>query len=101
MDQEDIKELKSQIDSLNDLLSEVVEPESEQSRRQERLAVQLLKLQDGQLDQRVVNRLGKWLLADSDSLEYYIDFMMLTALLRIHFNPDLGSRFVPELAHHS
>lgn len=101
MDPKDIKELKSQIDSLNDLLSEVVEPESEQSRRQERLAVQLLKLQDGQLDQRIINRLEKWLLADPDSLEYYIDFMMLTALLRLHFHPEASSRFLPELAHHS
>jgi hypothetical protein len=101
MNPEDIEQLKSQIDDLNTLLSEVVEPQSDQSRRRERLAVLLLKLQDGQLDQRVVRRLEKWLLADPDSLEYYVDFMSLCALLRLHFSPDLSGKFVPELANHS
>jgi hypothetical protein len=98
MNPEEIEQLKSQIDDLNTLLSEVVEPQTDQSRRRERLAVLLLKLQDGLLDQRVVRRLEKWLLADPDSLEYYIDFMTLCALLHFHFCPDLDGKFIPQMA---
>lgn len=101
MNPEEIEHLKSQIDDLNDLLSEVVEPDSVQSRRRERLGILLLKMQDGQLDQRSVGRLEKWLLSDPEVLEYYIDFMTLCALLRCHFHPDLAEKMLPALAHHS
>jgi hypothetical protein len=95
---EEIEQLKSQIDDLNALLSEAIKPQTAWSARQERLSILLLKLQDGLLNQRIFHRLEKWLLADRDSLEYYLDFMMLSALLHIHFGPERTDPFQPELA---
>ncbi|HOK66774.1 MAG TPA: hypothetical protein PK054_08820 [Anaerohalosphaeraceae bacterium] len=85
---EKLQSIQSQIDELNNLLSEVIEPVPPPSPRLERLGILLLKLQDGVLEDRFVRRLEKWLKADPEAMDYYLDFMMLAALLRLHFHPE-------------
>lgn len=85
---EKLQSIQSQIDELNNLLSEVIEPVPPPSPRLERLGILLLKLQDGQLEDRFVRRLEKWLRADPEAMEYYLEFMMLSALLHLHFHPE-------------
>lgn len=48
-----------------------------------RLGQMILRLQDGDLEQRYVHRLEKWLLADQEALKYYVEFSHLCADL--HF----------------
>jgi len=56
------------------------------------LGTMLLKLQDGELEDRYLLRLEKWLLCDEAAMRYYIDFQSLNAMLSMHFNPDRFSR---------
>lgn len=91
MESENLQSIQSQIDELNRLLEEVIEPISLPSERLERLGILLLKLQDGQLEGKFVHRLEKWLRADPEALEYYLEFMMLSTLLRFHFHPEMVS----------
>lgn len=101
MDEKNLEHVKSQIDELNKLCDEVVPRASEEDRRKERLGVLLLRLQENDLEPRFIRRLEKWLLADHESLNYYVDFMSLTALLHLHFHPEQAVKGVPFSPHHS
>lgn len=65
---------------------------SPEEKKQERLGVMLLQMQDGELERRYVLRMEKWLSSDPKALRYYVDFQSLTAMLHIHFNPDRFSK---------
>lgn len=96
MDPKEIESIQSQIDELNHLLAEATEPVYSPLKRLERLGILLLKLQDGELEGKFVHRLEKWLRADPEALTYYVDFMMLCAVLRCYFCPDLGIKGLVE-----
>ena len=97
MNEKDIQHLQSQVDEMSGLCSEALDSDDLQTRRHERLGVMLLKLQDGDLEARYTQRLEKWLLADPIALQFYVDFMSLSALLHFHFQPNRLSmdRFCP------
>lgn len=101
MNPKEIESIQSQIDELNRLLAEATEPTHPPLKRLDRLGILLLKLQDGELEGKFVHRLEKWLRADSEALRYYVDFMMLCAMLRCHFCPDLGIKGLAEKVRHS
>jgi hypothetical protein len=52
----------------------------------------LLKLQDGDLEERYQHRLEKWLACDQSALRHYVDFQTLTAMLHMYFNPNQFSK---------
>lgn len=91
---DDIENIQSEINKLNQLCEDSLssifesEPANPKARRWQRLGVFILKLLDGVLERRYVLRLEKWLRADADARRYYIDFMHLTALLHMHYNPE-------------
>jgi len=61
---------------------------STQDSKYERLGIMLLKAQDGELEERYLRRMEKWLLCDPAAMRHYVDFQSLTAMLTMHFNPD-------------
>lgn len=103
---EEIENLQSEIDKLNRLCEDALghpfesAPEDFSPRHRERLGIFILKLLDGVLERRTFLRLEKWLLSDTSARHYYIDFMTLTTMLHLYYNPD---RFklpkITELAH--
>lgn len=62
------------------------EKNSGQDVKYERLSEMILKMQDGQLEQRYVSRLGKWLLCDEQALRYYVEFCNLSTMLYMTFS---------------
>ena len=88
MKEEEVKSLQSQIQQLNELCSDALTPADQHASRTERLGILLLRLQDGDLAKRYFLRLEKWLLADSQALEFYVEFMNLSAMLHFHFHPE-------------
>lgn len=90
----DLDKLQIEIDELNRLIDQTAGADDLtlgddlETKRNTRLGILLLKLQDGLLEQRHFNRLQKWLQADTSALGYYIDFMSLTAMLHLHYHPD-------------
>lgn len=91
MNEKEIQSFQQQIDELNDLCSEAVS-DSRHVRRNERLGVMILKMQDDRLEKRYVMRLEKWLLSDPEALDFYVDFAQLTAILQLHFHPEICSK---------
>jgi hypothetical protein len=91
---EEIDGIQSEINKLNRLCDDSLgaafasEPADDKTRRWERLGVFILKLLDGVLERRYILRLEKWLLADAEARRYYVDFMLLTALLHLYYHPD-------------
>ncbi len=86
-----IDKLQSEVDDLLGLCAEaggVDDPSvlGLQENKQLRLGVMILKMQDGDLEPRYVQRLGKWLGCDEQALRYYVDFQGITAMLSCHFN---------------
>lgn len=63
---------------------------SSQEDKYEDLGVMILKAQDGDLPQRSIIEMNRWIMNDTSVLDYYVDFQHMTALLKTHFNP---SRF--------
>ena len=51
-----------------------------------RLGEMILKLQDGELEERYFLRMQKWLMCDERALRYYVDFMGVCAGLYLTFN---------------
>jgi hypothetical protein len=51
-----------------------------------RLGEMILKLQDGELEERYFLRMQKWLMCDDKALRYYIEFTQLCAGLYLTFN---------------
>jgi len=51
-----------------------------------RLGEMILKLQDGEFEERYFLRMQKWLMCDEKALRYYVEFMQLCAELYITFN---------------
>jgi hypothetical protein len=49
-------------------------PVTLEDKKYERLDVMLLKLQDGDLEERYQHRLEKWLACDQSALRHYVDF---------------------------
>lgn len=96
MQEKDIDILKKQLDELNYLIDETARPvDSEddlESKKRTRLGILILKMQDNLLPPRFIRRLEKWLMADRDSLDYYVDFMQLTAMLHFYHKPDLAEK---------
>lgn len=84
-----IESFKTQIDSLIDVVKDAFakSPELPDSAKK-RLGVMILKMQDGVLEAKYVNRLGKWLCADRQALKYYVEFQNLSALLRMYYKDE-------------
>jgi hypothetical protein len=70
-------------------------PVTIEDKKNERLGVMLLKLQDGDLEERYQHRMEKWLACDPNALRYYVDFQQLSALLYLHFNPNRFRALMP------
>ena len=51
-----------------------------------RLGEMILKLQDGELEERYFLRMQKWLMCDEKALQYYVEFMQVCAGLYLTFN---------------
>jgi hypothetical protein len=51
-----------------------------------RLGEMILKLQDGELEERYFLRMQKWLMCDEKALRYYLEFMGVCAGLYHNFN---------------
>lgn len=100
MKPEEIEHIKSQIDELNASLAELVEPASPKERRRQRLGDLFLRLQDGQLPEQSFRHLERRLLTDREALDYYVEFMHLSAMLHLHYHPDWVEHALP-FAHHS
>lgn len=98
MIEKDLDSLNQQVDELNRLIDETTQPEKVdedlRSKRNIRLGILILKMQDGALPDPYVHRLGKWLAADASAREYYLEFMELCAMLRFHFQPDLVQKSI-------
>jgi hypothetical protein len=90
---ENIENLNSEINKLNRMCADTIgrpfgpAPENFTDRNRERLGVLILKLLDGVLSHRILSLLEKWLMADSDARRYYIDFVTLTTMLQVYYNP--------------
>ena len=63
-------------------------------RKYEKLGVFILKFQDGVLSKRSTKVMKKWITGDEDARRYYVDFIELTIMLRLHFQP---KKFTPSL----
>ena len=63
-------------------------PNDYSDRKYEKLGVFILKAQDGVLTKRSTKVMRKWIARDEEAHRYYIDFMDLTVLLRLHFQPN-------------
>lgn len=77
-----INKLQNDVDEMLDLCAET----DEESTEYQDLGVTILKAQDGELGKRAFKKLQKLLTSDNEALRYYIDFQMLTAMLRDHFD---------------
>lgn len=94
-----VEKLQSEVDGLLNLCAEaggiadheVFGPEA---KKQERLGVLILKMQDGDLEQRYIRRFEKWLRCDEQALCYYIDFQSISAMLYSHYNKSKFSRML-------
>ena len=69
-------------------------PKDYTSSKYEKLGVFILKSQDGVLSTRSTKIMEKWLSRDEDAQRYYIDFINLTVMLRLHFQPN---KYIPPL----
>lgn len=101
----DIDKIQAEIDKLNSLCPVSLDTDlgvdwtDIKPRRRERLGIYILKLLDGLLEPRYIARLEKWLVADAAARHYYVDFMKLTAMLHLYFNPErLKTPILPETA---
>ena len=98
---EDINNIQSEINDLNRLCDETLRtpdlqpPADLKTRRMERLGILILKLLDGILERRFILRLEKWLLADADARQYYVEFIQLTALLHHYYHPERFKTTLP------
>ncbi len=52
-----------------------------------RLGQLILRMQDGDLEQRYIHRLEQWLMADPQALNYYIQFTWICTGLHLLYNP--------------
>ncbi|MEN6308712.1 MAG: hypothetical protein ABFD91_13275 [Anaerohalosphaeraceae bacterium] len=52
-----------------------------------RLGQLILRMQDGDLEKRYIHRLEKWLMADPEALNYYVQFSWLCAAMYLLYNP--------------
>ena len=69
-------------------------PNDYSDRKYEKLGVFILKFQDGVLSKRSTKVMKKWIARDEEAHRYYIDFIDLTVMLRLHFQPN---KFSPSL----
>ena len=91
--EDDLNKLHQDIDELNHLIEESVGLSKEPvNNRQLRLTEMLLRLQDGDLEDRHIHRLQRWLESDPSSLQYYIDFMHFDSLLYLYYHPEIFQR---------
>lgn len=80
-----IKKLQNDVDELLDLCAE---PDDTEENEYQELGEMILKAQDGELGRRGFKKMEKQLTKDEEALRYYIDFQLLTAMLREHFDKD-------------
>jgi hypothetical protein len=80
-----VDKLQNDVDELLDLCND--SDDTEQSEYQE-LGEMILKAQDGELGKRGFKKMERQLTKDEEALRYYIDFQLLTAMLREHFDKD-------------
>jgi len=52
-----------------------------------RLGQLILRMHDGDLEKRYIHRLERWLMADPDALDYYVQFAWLCSCLYMLYNP--------------
>ncbi|MBN2513514.1 MAG: hypothetical protein JXB18_11300 [Sedimentisphaerales bacterium] len=52
-----------------------------------RLGQLILRMQDGELEKRYLHRLEKWLMADPEAFDYYVQFTWLCTSLYMLYNP--------------
>lgn len=64
-------------------------------RKHEKLGVLILKLQDGVSSKRSNKKLQNWIACDEEARLYYIDFIKLTILLQMHFQPGKFTQSFP------
>ena len=85
-----IDKLQFEVNELLDLCGETgaipEESPSEDNTKYLRLGEMILKAQDGELEQRTLLRMEKWLMCDEQALRYYVDFQNLSVLLYEHFH---------------
>ncbi len=87
-----IESIKSQLDELCDLYDGSFEGPGGISfppvSKQFRLGQMILRLLDGDLEERYARRLFKWLEADRTCLNYYVEFIHLCIMLKMLYNQD-------------
>jgi len=52
-----------------------------------RLGQLILRMHDGDLETRYIHRLERWLMADPEALDYYVQFTWLCTSLSLLYNP--------------
>jgi hypothetical protein len=62
-----------------------------------KLGFLLLKLQEGDLEERHFDTLMKWLNSDQEALQYYINFQNLSALLFSHYHPEHAQKVFDQI----
>ena len=97
MDDKEIESLQSQLDDLNALIDETAESSSADNLRREQLQILFLKDQDGDLSQQDFDCLQEQLKNDPNALREYLEFTQISALLHLHFNPELAEQALTSL----
>ena len=69
-------------------------PHDYSDRKYEKLGVFILKSEDGVLSKRSTKVMDKWITRDEEARRYYVDFIELTLMLHLHFQP---RKFSPSL----
>jgi hypothetical protein len=98
---EKIDEIQRQVDELIGLCAEAgADPKDDillRRDRSERLGYLILKLQDGQFKEHQLRSLERRLLRHADAMQYYVEFQMLTALLREYYHPERQERILEKM----
>lgn len=88
--QKRIEDIQKEIDELIRFCGEAAgadfADESLESNKFSKLGYLILRLQDGDLNDRCIQTLGQWLCSDKEALDYYIEFQNLSSLLHGYFN---------------
>ena len=90
-----IDKLQNDVDEILDLCSET----SEDGEYQE-MGEMILRAQEGELDEEGYKKLEQQLTEDKEAVRYYVDFQMLTVLLKEHFDKSWLRRVIDAVKEH-